>query len=251
MDPVSLALTTIPTAMQAGTGVYQLIRGNQLSNSIDRPEYSIPQEVLDKLTDAQIQALRGLPAQQRKQYLDNIMRSAQSSIAALNDRKSGLSGISAVQQNMNDAYRNLMTMDAQARMEAEQRLQSVRSEVADYRDKEFEFNEANPYFETMRAAEAMKGAGLQNIMKGAKSGTQMGLDYKRYNDLLNSFGEQSGESSPQVDAQVNQINATPSGNFESMPQTLSSTNSVMMNQPSYSGDRPFGIYGLFGNRLDQ
>lgn len=181
-------LSAIPATIQAGTGIYQLIRGNQLANSMERPNYSIPQEVLDNLTDAEIQALRGLPAEQRQQYLDNVMRSQQASLGAMDDRKGGLAGLAGVQQQSNDAYRNLLTMDAQARMDAEQRLQGVRTQVADAKDKEWQLNELNPYMETMQAAEGMRGAGLQNIMGGVTAGAQMGLDYAKYMKLLNSFG---------------------------------------------------------------
>ena len=191
MIPGVGALAAIPAAIQAGTGIYQLIRGNQLANSMERPNYSIPQEVLDNLTDAEIQALRGLPAEQRQQYLDNVMRSQQASLGAMDDRKGGLAGLAGVQQQSNDAYRNLLTMDAQARMDAEQRLQGVRTQVADAKDKEWQLNELNPYMETMQAAEAMRGAGLQNIMGGATAGAQMGLDYAKYMKLLNSFGNSS------------------------------------------------------------
>lgn len=204
-------LSAIPATIQAGTGIYQLIRGNQLANSMERPNYSIPQDVLDNLTDAEIQALRGLPAEQRQQYLDNIMRSQQASLGAMGDRKAGLSGLAGVQQQSNDAYRNLLSMDAQARMDAEQRLQGVRTQVADAKDKEWQLNELNPYMETMQAAEAMRGAGLQNIMGGAMAGTQMGLDYAKYMKLLNSFGNQNGNNTQQA-MFLNQLSTDPVNN---------------------------------------
>ena len=71
---LSAVLSAIPAVVQAGTGIYQAYQGNKLANSMERPDYSIPQEVLDNLTDSQIQALRGLPEEQRQQYMENIMR---------------------------------------------------------------------------------------------------------------------------------------------------------------------------------
>ena len=180
-------LAAIPTAVQAGTGIYQAIKGRQLANSTARPDYSIPQEMLDMMTDSEVQALRGLPAEQRQQYLDNVMRAQQASLEAMGDRKAGLAGLAGVQQQATDAYRNMLSMDSQARMDAEQRLQGVRGTMADYKDKQFQVNEMQPYQNTMQAAEAMKGAGLQNIMGGVMAGSQMGLDYARYRDLLKSL----------------------------------------------------------------
>ena len=181
-------LAAIPAAVQLGTGIYQTYQGNKLANSMERPDYSIPQEVLDNLTDSQIQALRGLPEEQRQQYMDNIMRSAQTSISALGDRKGGLAGMSGVQQQQNDAYKNLLSIDAQKREENERNLQATRNTVAGYRDKEFQTNEMKPFEDTMAAATGMQGAGIQNIMGGVTSGAKMGLDYMKYMELLNSMG---------------------------------------------------------------
>lgn len=181
------AVMAIPAAVQAGTGIYQAVKGGQMARSMDRPEYEIPQEILDNLTDAQIQALRGLPDAQKSLYLDNVARSQQAALEAMSTRKGGLAGLSNVQQQANDAYRNLLSMDAQQRQANERALQAVRSDVAGYRDKAFQQNQMQPYLDMMQAAEAMKGAGLQNIMGGVKSGAAMGLDYLKYKNFMDSM----------------------------------------------------------------
>ena len=150
-----LALTIAPAAIQTGTGIYQAVRGNQLRNSMDMPTYEIPQEILDSLTDAQIQALRGMPAEQ---------------------------------QTALEAYRNMLSMDAQQRQANEKALQDTRGVVAGFKDKEFEYNEALPYQQTMAAAEGMTGAGMQNIMTGIQAGSQMGLDAMQFNQYMNALG---------------------------------------------------------------
>ena len=187
-----LALALAPAAIQAGTGIYQAVRGNQLRNSMDRPTYEIPQEILDSLTDAQIQALRGMPAEQKQQYIDNVVRSQQASLDAMGDRKGGLAGLASVHQRSIDAYRNMLSMDAQQRQANEQALQNTRGVVAGFRDKAFDYNQAQPYQETMAAAEAMTGAGMQNIMGGVQSGSQMGLDAVMFNQYMNGIGGSGG-----------------------------------------------------------
>ena len=185
---IPLALALAPAAIQGGTGIYQAVRGNQLRNSMDRPTYEIPQEILDSLTDAQIQALRGMPAEQKEQYLSNIMRAQQASLDAMGDRKAGLAGLPGVQQTALDAYRNMLSMDAQQRQANEQALQNTRGVVAGFKDKEFEYNQALPYQQTMAAAEAMTGAGMQNIVGGVQAGSQMGLDAMQFNQYMNALG---------------------------------------------------------------
>ncbi len=81
-------------------------------------------------------------------------------------------------------------MDAQQRQTNEQALQGVRSNLAEYKDKEFQMNQMNPYQETMQAAEAMKGAGIQNLMGGVTSGSKMGLDYGMFQEYMNRLGSQ-------------------------------------------------------------
>jgi len=230
--PVPL-LAAVPTAIQAGTGIYQAVKGSQLANSMDRPDYSIPQEMLDMMTDSQIQALRGLPAEQRQQYLDNTMRAQQASLGAMGDRQAGLAGLAGVQQSATDAYRNLLSMDSQARMEAEQRLQGVRGQMSDYKDKEFQMNQMQPYQDTMQAAEAMKGAGLQNIMGGAMAGTQMALDYDKYMQLLNSFG------SPKVPTPELQVGVPSVNTAEQVLRQIPTQNILGSTIPA-----PQGIQGL-------
>jgi len=218
--PLPLALALAPAAIQAGTGIYQAVKGNQLRNSMDRPTYEIPQEILDSLTDAQIQALRGMPAEQKQQYIDNVMRSQQASLDAMGDRKAGLAGLAGVQQTAVDAYRNMLSMDAQQRQANEQALQNTRGVVAGFRDKSFDYNQAQPYQETMAAAEAMTGAGMQNIMGGVQSGSQMGLDAVMFNQYMNGIG----------------------GSGSTVPTTVASTKATVPTTPTFPPPNNIGIY---------
>ncbi len=192
---LAAGLAALPAVAQAGTGIYQAVKGNRLANSMERPNFEIPQEILDNLTDSQMQALRGMPAEQKQQYIDNVMRSQQAALGAMGDRKAGLAGLGGVQQNAIDAYRNMLSMDAQQRQVNEQALQGVRSNVANYKDKQFQVNQLDPYNQTMQAAEAMKGAGIQNMMGGVTSGAQMGLDYLKHKDFMDSLSSSSDPAS--------------------------------------------------------
>ena len=231
-------LAAIPAVVQAGTGIYQTYQGNKLANSMERPDYSIPQEQLDNLTDSQIQALRGLPEEQRQQYMENIMRSAQTSISALGDRKAGLAGMSGVQQQQNDAYKNLLSMDAQKREENERNLQATRNTMSEYKDKQFQMNEMQPYQDTMAAAEGMQGAGIQNIMGGVTSGSKMGLDYMKYMELLNSMGL----ADPTKTTGANSFQVTQNPQATSIPQgSPAGTGTVLRSIPN-NNNNPFSLF---------
>ena len=232
------ALSAIPAAVQAGTGIYQTYQGNKLANSTERPDYSIPQEQLDNLTDSQIQALRGLPEEQRQQYMENIMRSAQTSISALGDRKAGLAGMSGVQQQQNDAYKNLLSMDAQKREENERNLQATRNTMSEYKDKQFQMNEMQPFQDTMAAAEGLQGAGIFNMTEGVTSGSKMGLDYMKYMELLNSMGL----ADPTKTTGANSFQVTQNPQATSIPQgSPAGTGTVLRSIPN-NNNNPFSLF---------
>jgi len=235
--PIPLALALAPAAIKLGTGIYQAIKGNKLRNSTSRPTYEIPQEILDSLTDAQVQALRGMPAEQKQQYVDNVMRSQQASLDAMGDRKGGLAGLAGVQQTAIDAYRNMLSMDAQQRQINEQNLQRTRGVVAGFKDKEFDYNQAQPYDQTMAAAEAMTGSGMQNIMGGVQSGSQMGLDAVMFNQYMNGIGGSGGTTaSPSV-----------SPTTSPMTSTFAPSNNMGIYNPNPFSNRDFSFGNIYNN----
>lgn len=169
--------------IQTGYGVSQMIKGKQLAKNNARPEYQIPKEISDKLSAAQMRAMNGLPAAAKQQYINNIQRSSQFGLNALSDRKAGLAGLSSLVQNQNDAYGDLMSKDASAMAANQDRLGQVQSEAAGYTDKAFELNKLQPYQEKAAAAQALTGAGTQNVFGGIKT-AEGGFAQKAYMDSL-------------------------------------------------------------------
>lgn len=181
-----IPLAAIPAVAQGVYGLAQLFKG--ASMNAKRPEYQIPDEVKQNLTQAQMQSFEGLPAEQKKQYLENLQRGQAFQAKQLNDRSSGVAGIASMAQSQNDALKNLLGMDAQARMQNQANLMQQRSNMAQYQDKAFQINQMEPYMQQAQAAESLKGAGLQNIFGGLTSGVQTALEKDMYQKLL---GDQS------------------------------------------------------------
>ena len=155
--------------IQAAAGIAQYIKGRQIAKSNVRPTYEIPTEISQNLTQAQMAALEGLPPEQKKQYVENVQRQQNFGLTALGERKSGIAGLAALTQSGSDAYKDLLSADAAARAENQQRLMSAREQMAGYKDKSFELNKLLPYQEKAEAATGLQGAGLQNIMGGLQS----------------------------------------------------------------------------------
>lgn len=136
----------------------------------NRPQYQVPNEVQQNLTAAQQDALQGLPEEQKQMYLSNIARGQASSLNQIGSRNGGLAGVAAVNQNGNDAYGNLLSMDSAARQQNKQQLYNQRQNVADYKDQAFQFNKVNPYYEGIAQRNANTNELFQNLNNAAQMG---------------------------------------------------------------------------------
>ncbi|MDB4301936.1 hypothetical protein N9924_00065 [bacterium] len=170
----------------AGTGIYQMYQGNKQRKRAEemQQDYAIPQEILDRLSTAEIQALEGMPAAQKAQYIQNLQGSTQSGINAFQDRKSGLSGVEGILRNEQNSFNNLATQDALTRNNNIQNLQNVRLNQAGFQDKKYDMNIYQPYMAKLAEAEAMSGAGMQNINNAMNTGVQNYQDQQFYKDII-------------------------------------------------------------------
>jgi len=98
-------------------------------------------------------------------------------MSQLGSRKAGLSGLASLNQQQQDAYGNMLSMDAQARQQNQQGLMNQRQVMADYRDQAFQLNKLNPYYEKTAQSQAMMGAGMQNMSQGFQQGNQGSVDW--------------------------------------------------------------------------
>lgn len=164
---------TIAAGAQTGMGAYQWYKGKKKEDSLTRPVYEIPAEMKQYLSAAEVSALQGLPEEQRQQYLDNVSRTMTTGLYNLNSRAAGIEGTSGLAAQANDANKNLLVADANARMGNQQRLQNARQGYAEYEDKVFGLNKYDPYMQDLNYARALQGAGQQNFQGGLNKGAEM------------------------------------------------------------------------------
>lgn len=153
-------------AVSAGTYAYSEYQKSEADKN--RPKMDIPKEVTENLTQAQQQALQGLPEEQKRQYLESIRNSSAGALASSQTRKGGLTGIAGIQQQENKAYSNLASMDAQARVQNQRALMQQRGEMADYKMQQFQVNELNPYYEDIAFNQAQNANLSQNLVSSAE-----------------------------------------------------------------------------------
>ena len=154
---------------QTAFGAYQYLQGRQMAKKAKRPEMDIPREISDKLSTAQMMALEGMSAQERSKYIDNLQRVANFQMSEMGTRKAGLVGAAELGQTQADAVRNLAVESEKMRRENQRYLGATQSEMAGWKQQQFQANKMQPYMAQVTAAQAMQGAGLQNIWGGASS----------------------------------------------------------------------------------
>lgn len=165
---------------QAGYGIYQYQQAKKgLEQLGDRPEYEIPAEIYENLSIAERQALEGLPAEQKKQYIQNIERQSAAALGAGTSRKAGLANVGSVLQSQTDAQANLLAMDAQARREAQQLAMQQRSVLAGQKAQQWQINQLEPYLQSYAELKGEQQVGEQNVMGGVQALAQQEADRQR------------------------------------------------------------------------
>jgi len=134
----------------------------------NRVKYKIPDEVYQNLNQSQQQALQGLPEEQKQQYLSNLQRSSSYALGQAGTRKAGLAGVSAINEQQNVGYGNMLAQDSAARMQNQDKLIGQRANVADYKNMAFS-QEKNAQDVYNAKANANVGTLTQNLMGAAGS----------------------------------------------------------------------------------
>jgi hypothetical protein len=148
----------------------------------------IPQEVIANLTQAQVQALEGMPEEQRNLFLQDMQRSQQQAVRGLSDRRAGIAGIPQLYQGELDSLNRLAMEDSRMRLQNLNNLTAQRAEMGRQRDTQFQLNEYEPFLNKMRMAEGLIGSGMQNAMGGITDSSKMLMDYSMLDEYNGGDG---------------------------------------------------------------
>tara|TARA_R110002051_G_scaffold242623_1_gene302892 strand:- start:17 stop:1228 length:1212 start_codon:yes stop_codon:yes gene_type:complete len=161
------------SAISAGVGIYQTQQGKKLAEQAgERPDYEIPPSVKSALGTSQLKALKGMPGAVKSQMLQEMDRARMASLSQVNERRGGLGVISQIEQNQQDSLRKMGIMDIEQREKNVQGLQDMRMKMAGYEESQ-QADKLASWEQQSQAAEAMKGAGMQNLI-GAGTSLAMG-----------------------------------------------------------------------------
>ena len=175
MEPMTLALlmSAGTAAVKTGIGAAQAAKGKKLAKGAVRPEKEIPSAVEEYLANAKTMAankrLPGQGALEQKigaSSASGIRQATQgaSSSAAL---MAAIGGIKGEEQSQ---LADVGVKSAEFQDLNQQRLQDALLKYGGAQDDVFEANEMEPFKDEAAAAEALTGAGMQNIVGGIEQG---------------------------------------------------------------------------------
>jgi len=138
-----------------------------------RPQFEVPEEIIQNVQLAKQQAMVGMPEEQRRAAMRDISRSQAFTAGQLGTRKAGLTGLGALNQQTQDASLNLAAQDAAMRQANQGRVFEQQDLLGQYRAQEFEINRLQPHLQQLQAlrgeSQGLLGAGLQNIGAGIQT----------------------------------------------------------------------------------
>jgi hypothetical protein len=175
MAPAVLAalIAAAPSALKAGQGIMQGIKGNKLAKQNIRPTYEIPKEFQQNLAIAENMAKIGLPQQQYNQAQQNFQRNQASALRQFG-RMGNPRGLAGIVRAGNDASLGLDVADAQARMSNQRNAMGFRSQIGQQQLAKQQWDKFSKFQEQADAAAALQGAGRQNVMGGLSELSQIG-----------------------------------------------------------------------------
>lgn len=126
----------IGSLIAAGAAKKQRKQGQKILDRIG--EETVPQEILANQNQAKQIAGQGLPQEQYNRAMKNIQRQQLMALRGAGDRRGGLTTLTTIQQNADDALLDLDATDAQQRIRNQQILMNANEDVGNRKQKIWE-----------------------------------------------------------------------------------------------------------------
>jgi len=169
-------ISAAPAALKGIQGLFQGAKGAKLAKKNIRPTYEIPPAFQQNLAIAENMGRVGLPQQQYTQGLQNIQRGQTTGLRQIGRMGRGGNVAGLARAGM-DATLGLDVADANARMSNQRAAMGYRSQIGQQQLAKQSWDKFGKYQEQAAAAEALKGAGRQNVMGAFSDLSRVGLTY--------------------------------------------------------------------------
>ena len=173
---------------QLVSGASQQRRARKSLKSLKDPGFQVPGELQTNLTQAEQLARLGMPSEQYNLATTNIQRGTQAGLRQLGRMANPFAGIAGLARNQTDALASLDASNAAARRQNILGAMGARSQLAQAKLAQQQYAQQR-YFEQVNQANAMQGAGMQNVAGALGSIGNIGM-------MLGSSGLNFGGKSP-------------------------------------------------------
>jgi len=172
---MSFATIGVGGAIAAGSGILQGVSGllqkgkaNKQLKSLKDPGYVVPEEYAKNVGIAENLAKTGMPSEQYNQAQTNIQRGSQTGLRQLGRMSNPFAAIQGLARGQQEAGMSLDVANAAARRQNILGAMGARREMAGQKLAQQQYAQQS-YMDKINAANALKGAGMQNIAGGLRS----------------------------------------------------------------------------------
>jgi len=155
------------------TGIVQGLKARKLDKQNPFPTENANPIFQKNAAIAENMARTGLPQQQYNNALNNIQRNTAGVLTSFG-RSGNKGGLASILRGSNDAVLNLDAQDANARMQNQRFAFGQRTNLAQEENRVFDWNKRQKFLMLKTQSEALKGAGMQNLMGAFNDTTQLG-----------------------------------------------------------------------------
>lgn len=160
-------------------GSGQKRKAKKMLAGLKDPGYQIPEEYKTNLAQAEQLSRQGLPAEQYNLATTNIQRGTQAGLRQLGRMSNPFAGIASLTRNQNDALASLDASNAAARRQNILGAMGARRELAGQKLAQQQYAQQR-YMEQVNQANALLGAGMQNMAGGLGSIGNIGMMLSMY-----------------------------------------------------------------------
>lgn len=170
-------MSLVPGAYEKRVGKNQTASAEDAMSKLgERPQYETPESVKAATGISQRMAQSGLPDAQLENYQRGADRNLATTLDAAIGSGSGMNSVQGAYQNSLDAYTDILSMDAGARLQNKRAYVNQLNVQAEDERTAFQLNELAPWQEQLASIQAMQGAGMQNKASGVQAGREFAGD---------------------------------------------------------------------------
>lgn len=157
----------LPSLIKTGIGIGQLFKSKKYD--VERPDYEIPQSILEAVDSARAETRRTeMPGQSRleeklRQRSSQAMETAKDLSRSSSDVISALTDISLGEM---DAISDVEAKSEVNRLRNVRELENKLAQLSQYENQMWMKNEYEPYMQSMDAARRLRDSGSQNLFSG-------------------------------------------------------------------------------------